>query len=348
MAELPVDPTMATQIQETREALQRGFSLDADVLINEITTRQLPESVDALRWVAQLLPCLELCKVIYDRDLQEGHSGGIATIPSSYFGNVRGAVGNVVAALEKLRDFRFTGAASHDHYISVVQPLQSSIPNWFGMLVTTLGYLRRSEPDIKPELAALEHARSTTGQLQEETRGVIMQSREALEAAKAAALQAGIAAQGEEFRVAMRSYGREAKLWAWGALACAALILVGGFALLILKNEPPLAGESWTVAANLGYFGVRILIVSVVSFVMVVCVRNYRGAKHNEVMNAHRARALATFRQFTTGADAKVAQTVTLQAAEAVFAVQPSGFGEQGSVGSTHVAELVAATKEKE
>lgn len=160
----------------------------------------------------------------------------------------------------------------------------------------------------------------------------------------AAELQ-GITRQGKEFHRAAREHWLASLGWAIGAVVLAGTLLWSVFEITRLGQPPPRPEESWTVAANLSHYAARALVVSLLSFLMVVCVRNFRAAKHNQVLNRHRWGALMTFREFKAAAEnGAVEDAVLLHATEAVFSTQASGY-DDGRVGGTHVSEVLAALK---
>lgn len=113
-------------------------------------------------------------------------------------------------------------------------------------------------------------------------------------------------------------------------------------ALSIICGKPPEPKLSWSTAGNLSYFATHALLLSGLSFAAVVCLKNYRAARHNEIMNAHRARALSTFEDFRAGSEGRVLDVILLQPTSAIFSMQPSGFGDTDTTGVTHLHELAA------
>lgn len=175
---------------------------------------------------------------------------------------------------------------------------------------------------------------------------------ETLRAAEAAlvkaneALVAGtVVAERRAFKKAATDAGNEARAWGGAALACA--IAIGALVIAAITSEgsPPFETQSWVVAGNLAFFAERALLVSLFSFLLVVCVRNFRSAKHNQVLNKHREHALATFPELRKALSGTVADAVVLHAAEAIFSVQATGYASGEPLAATHVTEILAATK---
>jgi len=140
-----------------------------------------------------------------------------------------------------------------------------------------------------------------------------------------------------------RLHATNATRWGIAASVLAAVLVAGGL-VGVLRDQPDLQG-SWTLASNLFFFGERIFLASVVSFAMVTCVRNYRAEVHNRVLNDHRSRSLRTFERLRAGAsDERMKDAILLQATEAIFAMQASGFAD-GAIGVTHAHELLELVK---
>ena len=71
----------------------------------------------------------------------------------------------------------------------------------------------------------------------------------------------------------------------------------------------------------------RLVIVSLLFSAMIFSLKNYSSARHNYVVNTHRAVSLTTFQSFRSGtADPKVKDAILLQAAQCVFSAQRSGY----------------------
>lgn len=68
------------------------------------------------------------------------------------------------------------------------------------------------------------------------------------------------------------------------------------------------------------------LLVSLVSFGLVLCVRNYFAVKHNEIINRHKANCLGTYDTFVDSADEERKAMVLLQATQTIFSHQRSGY----------------------
>jgi len=71
----------------------------------------------------------------------------------------------------------------------------------------------------------------------------------------------------------------------------------------------------------------RLITVTVLLTALVFCLRNFSAMLHNQVVNRHRQTALMTFQTFVSSTEQpEVKSAVLLQATQAIFSPQPSGY----------------------
>lgn len=87
------------------------------------------------------------------------------------------------------------------------------------------------------------------------------------------------------------------------------------------------------------FYGVvpKLIVISVLASATVWCVRTYRAHRHNHVVNMHRYHALGTFEAFAAGTQDSpdTRNALLLQAAQAIFSPQPTGYSGGGQEPST-------------
>lgn len=74
----------------------------------------------------------------------------------------------------------------------------------------------------------------------------------------------------------------------------------------------------------------RLIIFSIISFAIYWAAKNHGSHRHNYIVNKHRQNALVTFQTFiaAAGTDQGVKNAVLLQAGQAIYASQPTGYSE--------------------
>lgn len=190
---------------------------------------------------------------------------------------------------------------------------------------------------------SLTQKRQEFERLESETEGLQVQLREALSKAEQAhkhvelmMAEAGLLQEAKSFSLAKEKFASEATKWTWcAAVAASALCLL--LAVFMWRgNATPLPAHGWSAAANLAHFAPRLALVSVLSFVLAVSVRNFRAAAHNQVLNAHRSATVATVRMLAGTSDSKVHEALLLLASQSVFAPASTGYdGKEPMVPST-------------
>ena len=79
-----------------------------------------------------------------------------------------------------------------------------------------------------------------------------------------------------------------------------------------------------TLRIEVGIFGAAL--VSLVSYSIVLCVKNFFAEKHNQNVNQHRANCLGTYNTFIDSADEERKAAVLIQATTTIFSHQKSGY----------------------
>lgn len=184
-------------------------------------------------------------------------------------------------------------------------------------------------------------------QLKEQTETALRDANGALDIVRKAAAEDATHRRGKAFRHVARGHQKSAHFWLIisGALALVLLTTVG-YVVFGKNSGPPLPYESWLIASNLSHYAARALAVSLFSFLLVVSVRTYRASRHNQITNEHRWGAMTTFAELRAAASENVADAVLLQASQAIFSPQPTGFGDPAIGAPNHVAELIAMIKQ--
>lgn len=136
------------------------------------------------------------------------------------------------------------------------------------------------------------------------------------------------------FDNAQRSFAHQSEDWLTRLIVSASLLAMV-FTFFIF-SPPALkhGGESWSVAGNLAHFGPRVGIVSLLSTLVLVCVREYRAARHNHVVNLHRASTVSTVKALTKQGEGRLNEAILTLAAQSVFTPSTTGFDKSGPGGA--------------
>ncbi len=165
----------------------------------------------------------------------------------------------------------------------------------------------------------------------------------ALLAIRAVASEHGVSQQATYFKDEAQTQDTLAATWLTYTYRFA--LAVGGFAVLslFLHKLPWIKPENGTEALQL--ITSKILIFTVLGFLLIMAAKNYAIHKHNSVVNRHRQNALLTYRALVEATAGQGTEDIILaHAASCIFSPQVTGFAQGGiesSSGSKSVLELL-------
>jgi hypothetical protein len=102
------------------------------------------------------------------------------------------------------------------------------------------------------------------------------------------------------------------------------LLITNGILVIIILSLVIWVVEDKTLRIEIGIFGAALI--SLVSYAIVLCVKNFFAEKHNQNVNQHRANCLGTYNTFIDSADEERKAAVLLQATNTIFSHQKSGY----------------------
>jgi len=133
----------------------------------------------------------------------------------------------------------------------------------------------------------------------------------------------------------------EHKVLAWVWLGITILSVVAGmYAVWYLFLGPMKVDVATLTPGQAIYFvASRLMLFSIISFIIYWAAKNHGAHQHNYVINKHRQNALATFQTFieAAGSDQSVKNAVLLQAGQAIYGQQCTGYSEGVSAPATPI-----------
>lgn len=168
------------------------------------------------------------------------------------------------------------------------------------------------------------HAQSVLDRTTAKCDETVKRCQQALENVTEMYQKAGIEARAANFKDQADSHCNAAKIWLGFGFATA----LGIVFYLCVWFEPALVKDAAQemrifIALSLS----KLVIVSLSTFLLVVCFRNYSANKHNEVVYRGKQVALSTFEQFVKGAsDEATKNAILTHACQSIFNSQTSGY----------------------
>jgi hypothetical protein len=178
-----------------------------------------------------------------------------------------------------------------------------------------------------------------------EIEGIQKKSEAAYAAIQSAAAETGASKHANEFGTLADSHRR----FAYGWLAATALVgALTFFVVYRLVAKEQLADDARNgVIAR--FVILRATVFALLSYMTVWTSRNYRAHRHLDVLNRHRAKALATFETFASSAkDEATKNAVLLETTRCIFNAGATAYAADESEGSTvPIIEIVKSFVER-
>lgn len=159
-----------------------------------------------------------------------------------------------------------------------------------------------------------------------------------LNSAKTELSKGGVSKHSDIFGSQAEKHKTNAKTWrknATGLLVLNSIVIISILIIVIwIVSDKPLR-------IQVGIFGAAL--VSLVSYAVVLCVKNYFAEKHNQNVNQHRANCLGTYNTFIDSADEERKAAVLIQATNTIFSHQNTGYlkKEGESTNPNPIVEIV-------
>jgi len=188
---------------------------------------------------------------------------------------------------------------------------------------------QRLDADARATMQAIsDRAEKVEAQL----KGHEAEAQRVLNEIRSVAAEEGVTQQAAHFRAEADRHDSEAETWRKRTVNLA--IAVGVYAALsiFLHKIPFLTPTSNYETIQLAIS--KILVFSVLSYMLFLSARNFLNHKHNAIVNRHRQNALMTHRALVEAAsDHGIREAIMVQAASCIFSPQNTGYTGGGSSG---------------
>tara|TARA_B110000902_G_scaffold260489_1_gene333521 strand:- start:60 stop:1085 length:1026 start_codon:yes stop_codon:yes gene_type:complete len=142
-----------------------------------------------------------------------------------------------------------------------------------------------------------------------------------LNSARTELSKGGVSKHSDIFGTQANVHKKSAENWQKYAVR---LLATNGILVIIILSLVIWVVEDKTLRIEVGIFGA--VLISLVSYAVVLCVKNFFAEKHNQNVNQHRANCLGTYNTFIDSADEERKAAVLLQATTTIFSHQKSGY----------------------
>ncbi len=314
-----------SMLGSTRQALERVQNFNTETLVRE---RELG---DRFAFTAAVEPARRVISLF--QTLQASH---LAYFPEQQLKQIKEEADAFFNLLETFLSFEIDGAHPNpkDVQENMLSNLNGCFQRVFNSIHPLVAYAAVSSQDFsaleKEARAATQSAKDIASSLVTElgdqkkvVEGIITEVR-------SAAAEQGVSKQAIHFKTEADTHNTGSVTWLKYSTRTA--IGLGLFAILSLFLHkipflsPTNAYETTQLAVS------KILIFAVISYMLLLCARNFMSHKHNEVVNRHRQNALATFTALVEAASEQASADIVLtHAASCIFSPQETGYAKQDS-----------------
>ena len=167
-----------------------------------------------------------------------------------------------------------------------------------------------------------------------------------LETVRRSAAEVGVSRSAVFFREEALEHKESSRMWLIATGVLAGITVAFGVASYLYQTNAAADPSPWR-AVQLTI--AKLIVFSILASAVVWSGRIYRAHRHNFVVNKHRENALSTFQLFAEAAgDSQTKSAVLLQATQAIFAPQDTGYraGDAEPPGSPQILEIIRGVGE--
>jgi hypothetical protein len=275
-------------------------------------------------------------------------------VPDSVSVSLSNGLNQFMSVLGRMRAFR----ANQPDALAARQQLMLEIEaTYLNAIFPLVGQIVAASPPETGTAQIVESARAALAETQAaqvQAKQIAADAAKALAAAQEASVKAGVTAQAIHFGNRATAHVKAGVAWLVTTVLLIAIAVIVALAVFdpslglhvfgLGPGTPPAPDGSAVTAALVRQLVARVIVLSLLLYAVVLAARNYRAHRHNAVLNQHRQTALQTFDAFVKGtSDDQTKNAVLLQATQAVFSTQPSGYltSEAEPLPQTTIVEIL-------
>ena len=329
---------------EAEESLLRMQQFDVATLPRE---RELGSEVNFLAAVEPSQRLVDLYKRLSVSALDDLSQTGLQ--------QVKDRANADYALLKQVLDFKLASQQSpQGTRDNLVQQLAASYDPSFQLLHPYIAYSLHRSADFQrldsDARAAMQSITDRAGKVETQLLEHEKEAQRVLSEIRSVAAEEGVSQQAAHFRAEADRHESQSETWRVRTTRIA--VALGAYAALsvFLHKIPYLAPTSTYETLQLAIS--KVLVFTVLAYMLFLSARNFLNHKHNSIVNRHRQNALMTHRALIEAAsDSGIREAIMVQAASCIFSPQNTGYanGTSGSDGSSpkSVVELLSRSSTK-
>lgn len=324
---------------EAEESLQRIQQFDVKILPRE---KELGSEVNFLAAVEPAERLVSLYKRLAVVALED--------LSTTALQQIKERANADYSILKQAIDFSLAQQSPQDARNAIIQQLINAYDPSFQILHPYIAYSLHRSADFQrldtDARATMQSISDRAAKIESQLQGHEKEAQRVLTEIRSVAAEEGVTQQSAHFRAEADKHETEAEKWKDRTTYFA--IGLGFYAVcsIFLHKIPFLVPTSTYDTVQLAVS--KILIFSVLAYMLFLAARNFLNHKHNAIVNRHRQNALMTHRALIEAAsDHGIREAIMVQAAGCIFSPQPTGYtstttGTPDSQSSKPVIELLS------
>ena len=267
----------------------------------------------------------------------------LTEIPERRLDGVNDILDRVLATLNHIIEYT-PEEPKHGTADQLIKELGKNFSGFFDIVTPLMSYLELNKNrSVEIENSAKELVKSMEfmqNEVSEKKSSTIKEADNIIKSLKDAAAESGVTRHSEIFANEAKKHNKLAIYW---LLATIGLIIVSIIiAYLVLNLSPSSATPSTYEMVQ--YSITKIVIFTILYYLIILFVRNYNAHRHNYVVNKHRQNALSTFLTFVDSTkDQETKNAILIQTTQSIFSSQLSGYikNEGDDTGHNKFIEII-------
>lgn len=311
---------------------QYNEAIDSLTRIQKFQVASLPREDDlgrALNFNSVVDPASRLVDLFNRLSIQ-----ALEDFPDQVLAQIRDSANNVYKIFETILNFETNQSNPQSERDSLISQVVNSYPHTFQLLHPYIAYSLHRSADFQrldsEARATLQAVEDKSNEFFKKMQDNELDATRILEQIRKVAAEEGMTQQAAHFRAESDSHNADAEKWRKKTVNLAWVVGIFAVASLFLHKLPILSPINTYETIQLAVS--KILIFSVLTYMLILSARNFLSHRHNAIVNKHRQNALMTHRALVEGTNASGARdAVMLQAASCIFSPQPTGYSQTES-----------------
>ncbi len=230
-------------------------------------------------------------------------------------------------------NFNIEQNTPHNARNAIISNIKAAYAPAFNLLHPYIAYSLHRSADLQSlaseAKAAIQNIQDKASEASQKLTEHEKNAKQALEEIRKVATEEGVTQQAIHFKNESENHKTESEKWKKLTFIFACILGLFAIVSIFLHKIPFIKPESPYDTIQLAIS--KVLIFSVISYLLILSAKNFLSHKHNDIVNKHRQNTLMTYKAIVEASGEEgVRDAVLLQAASCIFSSQATGYVNQG------------------